>query len=85
MPHATPTVFNAAQVDGIPAIVIQPRESWEVCEAGERILQNSGADIVHAGERTCYNRGTDRIYLPAKELFADKYPARAPGWPSAGT
>lgn len=73
--HRIYTVFNAQQIDGVPAIEIKPYEAWEACEAGERILANSGADIVHTGERAYYNRGTDRICLPPKELFAD-----APGY-----
>jgi putative DNA primase/helicase len=66
MVHKIYTVFNAHQIDGVPAITVKPFEPWEVCEAGERILQNSGADIVHSGERAYYNRGNDRIYLPAQ-------------------
>ncbi len=72
--HRIYTVFNASQIDGVPVVEIRPKEEWEVCEAGERILKNSGADIVHAGERAFYNRGTDRIYMPPKACF--------PGQPS---
>ena len=75
MIHRIYTVFNAQQIDGVPAVVVQPFQPREVCEVGERILANSGADIVHAGERAFYNRGTDRIYPPPKELFPD-----APGY-----
>jgi antirestriction protein ArdC len=78
--HRVYSVFNASQINGPPAVTATPLAAWEVCEAGERILQNSGAEIIHAGERAVYNRGTDRIYLPPKELFAD-----APGYYGTAT
>lgn len=68
--HRIYTVFNARQIDGVPVIEIRPRSAFEVCEAGEAILSNSGADIRHdQGDRAYYSRSHDRIHLPAKEVF----------------
>lgn len=69
--HRVYSVFNAQQIDGIPALVVKPREPWEVCEAGERILANSGAEIRYGGDRAYYRRDTDHIQLPHRECFAD--------------
>jgi antirestriction protein ArdC len=69
--HRVYSVFNAQQIDGLPPIVITPREPWEVCEAGERILADSGADIRYGGDRAYYRRESDHIQLPPRECFAD--------------
>ena len=73
--HRVYSVFNAQQIDGIPPIVITPREPWEVCEAGERIMTNSGAVIRYGGDRAYYRRETDHVQLPNRECFTD-----APGF-----
>lgn len=68
--HRVYTVFNAAQIDGIPAHSPTHRQEWEVAETGESILRNSGATILHdQGNRAYYNRSTDAIHLPKKEAF----------------
>src|SRR5213078_2645332 len=42
------TVFNARQIDGIPAHhAPRLRQEWETLEAGEAILRHSGARISH--------------------------------------
>jgi hypothetical protein len=69
--HRVYSVFNAQQIDGIPPITIEPRKPFEVIEAGERILANSGADIRHGGDRAFYTRGGDYIQLPHNEQFVD--------------
>lgn len=69
MIHRVYSVFNAQQVEGIPPIEIKKREPWEICESGESILKNSGADIRHGGGRAFYNRTSDHIQLPVKEDF----------------
>ena len=80
MVHRVYSVFNAQQIDGIPPVVITPRESWQVCEAGERILAGSGAEIRYGGDRAYYRRDTDHIQLPPRECFAD-----APGFYGTAT
>lgn len=69
--HRTFTVFNAAQIDGIPEIKTEPRKSFEVIEAGERILKDSGADIRWGGNRAFYRPSDDHIQMPPREAFVD--------------
>jgi hypothetical protein len=45
--HRVYTVFNAKQIDGIPAYDPKQRTSLDAIQAGERILANSGARIEH--------------------------------------
>lgn len=68
--HRIYTVFNAAQVDGMPPLEQPERNEWEVVEDGERILANSGANIRHdGGTRAFYRPSSDSIHLPVKEAF----------------
>lgn len=69
--HRTYTVFNAQQIEGIPPIIIEPRKPFEVIEAGEQILANSGATIKHGGGQAYYHRKGDYVQLPQKETFVD--------------
>jgi antirestriction protein ArdC len=74
--HRVYTVFNARQIEGIPALNPAAREPFGVAEAGERILKNSGAKISHdQADRAFYDRRRDAIHLPPKEAFKD-----APGY-----
>jgi hypothetical protein len=41
------TVFNARQIDGVPAYQPKQRTPFEVVQSGESILENSGAKIRH--------------------------------------
>jgi antirestriction protein ArdC len=68
--HRVYTVFNAKQIEGIPAWIPKERSIFEVAEAGERILENSGATILHdQADRAFYNRVADRIHLPPRHAF----------------
>ena len=69
--HRVYTVFNAQQIDGIPTIAIEPRKPFEVIEAGEQILANSGATIKHGGHEAFYQRKADYVQLPEKDTFHD--------------
>jgi antirestriction protein ArdC len=70
------TVFNAKQVDGIPAYEPRRHSAFETAQAGERILTNSGATIVHdQADQAFYRPSTDSIHLPPREAFKD-----APGF-----
>jgi hypothetical protein len=70
------TVFNAAQIDGIPAHVPKQHTPFEVAQSGERILVGSGAMIAHdRADAAFYDWARDSIHLPAKEAFKD-----APGY-----
>ncbi len=69
--HRVYAVFNAQQIDGIPPIRVEPRKPFEVIEAGEKIMKDSGADIRHGGDRAFYSPAGDFIRLPQKEQFRD--------------
>ena len=70
--HRVYTVFNAKQIEGIPEWTPNERSVFEVVEAAEQILKNSGATILHdQPDRAFYNRLADNIHLPAKRAFKD--------------
>jgi antirestriction protein ArdC len=70
--HRIYTVFNARQIDGIPAHTPKEVEPFEAVDAGERILNSSGATISHdQADRAFYNRQSDSIHLPPKDVFKD--------------
>jgi len=72
------TVFNAAQVEGLPASLTwpdAPEPTWNPCEAAEALLKRSGANIRHGGERAFYSPAQDLIQLPPQQAFTD-----APGY-----
>jgi len=64
-------VFNAEQIDGIPEL---KREKlgyqWEPIERAEKILQASGAKIIHdQSNRAFYSSMVDEIHMPGKQQF----------------
>ena len=67
------TVFNASQVEGVPAIPEPDTYEWNPIEIGERILANSGAVIEHktTANGCSYIPSADIIELPPKEQFLD--------------
>lgn len=68
------TVFNAAQIDGLPdALLPVPTvvNEWDACEAAEAILATSGANIAYGGARAYYSPSMDTIQLPERSSFAD--------------
>jgi antirestriction protein ArdC len=69
--HKTFAVFNAQQIDGIPPIVTEPKKPFEVMEAGEKILADSGADIRYGGNQAYYDCKGDHVQLPSRESFVD--------------
>jgi antirestriction protein ArdC len=74
--HRVYTVFNAAQIDGIPAYAPRDHTPFEVAQSGERILAGSGAKIAHGRTGGAfYDRAGDAIHLPARGAFKD-----APGY-----
>jgi antirestriction protein ArdC len=78
--HRIYSVFNAEQIDGIPQLPKKERQDWEVCETGEKILKDSGADIRYGGNRAYYRKDTDHIQLPHREMFTS-----APGFYGTAT
>jgi hypothetical protein len=74
--HRIYTVFNANQIEGVPAYERPQPTAFEAVQSGERILANSGAKIAHdQHDRAFYSRSSDSIHLPSKEAFKD-----APGY-----
>jgi antirestriction protein ArdC len=70
--HRVYTVFNAKQIDGIPEWTPKQRTVFEVVEAADQILKNSGASILHdQTDRSFYNRLSDSIHLPPIHAFHD--------------
>jgi antirestriction protein ArdC len=64
------TVFNASQIEGIPKYAPQQRQDWEIAEAGESMLKNSGANIRHdQRDRAFYSRSEDAVHLPPQAAF----------------
>jgi putative DNA primase/helicase len=74
------TVFNAEQIEGLPALAPRTDQTWNGLERAEKILHASGA-VIHSGEqnRAFYRPATDTIHLPDKGQFptADNYYATA--------
>ncbi|WP_244907526.1 zincin-like metallopeptidase domain-containing protein [Nitrosomonas aestuarii] len=73
------TVFNAAQIDNLPDLIIDPPQ-WHPIERAEAILQASGAVIQHGQhDRAFYRVKTDSIHLPHQHQFEtpDRYYATA--------
>ena len=71
--HRVYTVFNAKQIDGVPAFERRDHSPFESIQNGERILARSGAKIDHAQRDTAfYNRKTDSIHLPLKDAFKNE-------------
>ena len=66
------TVFNAAQVDGLPeGLIPPPREvpEWQGCEAAEGVIEASGASIQYGDSRAFYAPSMDLIQLPDRASF----------------
>lgn len=70
--HRVYTVFNAAQIDRIPPHAPRQHTPFEIIQAGEQILKNSGANIAYdQADRAFYSRSQDSIHLPPKDTFKD--------------
>jgi antirestriction protein ArdC len=70
--HRVYTVFNAQQMDGVPPHAAKQHTTFEAVQAGEQILNNSGANIAHdQADRAFYSRFQDSIHLPPKDAFKD--------------
>ncbi len=70
--HRVYTVFNAQQIEGIQPYTPKQQTAFEVVQAGEQILNNSGANIAHdQADRAFYSRSQDSIHLPPKDAFKE--------------
>jgi antirestriction protein ArdC len=74
------TVFNVAQVDGLPeTLTATQRPVWKPEARAEELLLMSGATIQHGGSKALYSPGEDAIQLPPRQAFrsASQYYATA--------
>jgi antirestriction protein ArdC len=68
--HRIYSVFNAQQIEGVPAFEPKRPTPFEVVEAGEKIVANSGATLLHdQSDKAFYSRASDSIHLPKREAF----------------
>ena len=66
------TVFNTAQVDGLPSGMAEPPPTvptWSGDEAAEQLIDASGADIRHGGFKAFYMPANDYIQIPPRATF----------------
>ena len=64
------TVFNAEQMDNVPAMEEPPKlDKFDIHARAEGIIKESGADISYGGDRAFYSMSTDKIQLPEREYF----------------
>ena len=65
------TVFNAAQIDGVPPYVAPDITAapWRRPEAADIILRNSGVPVRIGGEKAFYSPKLDFIQLPPESSF----------------
>ena len=68
-------VFNAQQIEGIPALEVKEPEApgvWDQSERADAIIAASNAKIFHdGGDQAYYMTLRDSIHMPLKELFPD--------------
>ena len=69
-------VFNAEQIDGLPARTPPRAPEWDPIERADALLRASGAKITErSSSRAYYSPGTDSITLPERSQFptADRF------------
>jgi len=67
------TVFNTAQIDGLPPAMVETMPSspaWFGDETAELLIDAAGADIRHGGSRAYYLPSGDHIQIPPRTAFA---------------
>ena len=76
----TYTVFNVAQIDGLPARFHPEPEAnppapsmAERIDAADRYFEATGARVAHGGNQAFYAVGEDRIQLPPFDAFHDAH------------
>lgn len=70
------TVFNAEQVDGLPARFTAPlpqlTRTEDRIQYAEAFFRVTGAEVKHGGDRAYYGQLADRIQMPPFIAFKDK-------------
>lgn len=67
-------VLNLDQVEDLPVTLSEApavRSDWRGDEAADRLILESGAQIVHRGSSAFYSPTVDQITLPDRSAFAD--------------
>lgn len=66
------TVFNASQLDAIPERfqLAPPPQAWQPMDQAQKLLNDSGATILHGGNSAFYHPTEDNIHLPPAKSFA---------------
>src|SRR6516162_3448099 len=63
-------VFNAQQIEGIPALEAKRDSEWNPIEQAEKLLKASNAKIQHSAQGGAFYRlATDTIHLPNQDRF----------------
>jgi antirestriction protein ArdC len=69
------TVFNAEQIDGLPAQYLAPAaprlDPIQRIGHADSFFAATGAAIRHGGNRAYYNMGSDHVQMPFFETFRD--------------
>lgn len=74
MVSKTFTVFNAAQIDGIPKLPeVEKKYDIKLNDFVENVAKNMDIAVVPGGNRACYVPSDDIIRMPPKERFVDDY------------
>lgn len=70
-------VFNAEQVDGIPALEQEPELEFDPVARAESMIEalkeKTNLVIVHGGNQACYVPANDEVRLPPKKRFKSAY------------
>jgi antirestriction protein ArdC len=67
------TVFNAAQIEGIPPLETKAAiKAFKPHERAEKIMDHCGVPILYGSMGASYSPSRDRIQMPDRELFNDE-------------
>jgi antirestriction protein ArdC len=65
------TVFNVAQIDGLPPTIVTPEDTPPLLDDNaQRFIEATRADIRHGGSRACFVPSLDIIQLPQHADFS---------------
>ena len=67
------TVFNAAQIDGIPELQRNHTDIGELRQHRDTLIENLGIGYAERGSRAFYSPGSDTVILPPEASFDDTY------------
>lgn len=67
------SVFNAEQIDGIPALRQNTTDIGAIREQRDKLILNMGVGYQEEGTRAFYSPGSDAVTLPPEASFDDTY------------